>query len=172
MVSDLKHTTQTRRTIDVHNPLARTDIRLKQSRLLWNCHSVAEIWAGLCGQFDGASKFPDLRRSHEISASRMCRGRSCMYVPGAGWRTGFRRGGGAHLWGICQWAASLCRGPAPRRAVRPDHGQCAGSGFAAAQQADAARRGLLRARRQPARARCESPSTHAAAVSYPTQPSL
>ena len=69
-------------------------------------------------------------------------------VPGGGWRPGFGRGCRAGLRGICQWAAGLCRWPASRRAARPDHGQCAGGGFAAAQQADAARHGLLRARRQ------------------------
>jgi len=75
------------------------------------------------------------RVSHEISAPRMCLGRSCMDVAGMGWRTGL--------------AASSCRWLAPRRAARPDHGHCAGGGFAASQQASATRRRLLFACRRP-----------------------
>jgi hypothetical protein len=75
------------------------------------------------------------RVSHEISAPRVCLGRSCMYVAGMGWRT--------------KWAASSCRWLAPRRAARPDHGHCTGGGFAASQQANATRRRILFACRRP-----------------------
>ena len=113
-----------------------------------------------------------LTGSHEISALRMCRGGSCMCVAGVGWCTGFRWRRRAGSWGICQRAASLCRRLAPRHAARPDHGQYAGGGFAAVQQADPTWRGLLCTRRHPRARRCASPSTHEAAVSYRRRGSL